>query len=83
MSTTNTQAFVVRVISETMEVEPDEFTMQTDLLEELDADSLMILEVVARIETEFGFRIEETQIPEMTSGDAICNIVMQTQKLAA
>ncbi|MBE1555095.1 acyl carrier protein [Sporosarcina limicola] len=63
------------IIAEVLEVEIDEVKAETDLVEELDADSMMALEIMATIEKEFRVKIPENEIQNFTTLDAIIKIV--------
>lgn len=54
---------VVNMISEISEIEAGKITEKSNLYEELAIDSLTILDIVSRLEEEWGFRL--TDYPEL------------------
>ena len=63
------------ILAETLEIDASLITRNANLLEDLGADSLMMLEVLARLDDEFGINIEQSQLARMTSQLAIEQIV--------
>ena len=59
-------ARIIKVVAAQLEIDPGEIG-ETDLLvEDLDADSLTLVSVLAALEQEFRVSIETEQIPRMT-----------------
>lgn len=58
----NTYDRLVEIISEVMGVEPRVITEKTNLFEDLEADSITVLEIVSRIEEKWKFEL--TDYPE-------------------
>lgn len=54
-------------IAEICEVDLDEVTEEADFIDDLGADSLKALELLASLEKEFGIKIPETSLKRMTS----------------
>ncbi|KMJ56145.1 acyl carrier protein [Bacillus sp. LL01] len=63
------------IIAEVLEVEVEEVEMETDLVEELEADSMMALEIMATIEKEFGMKIPEDELPNFGSLKEISEVL--------
>ncbi len=63
------------ILAETLEIDASLITRDANLLEDLGADSLMMLEVLARLDGEFGINIEQSQLARMTSQLTIEQIV--------
>jgi len=78
MNAINVEKFVNQILSETLEVSSSDITPEVDLLDDLGADSLMILEVMARIDTQFKIEIDQSRIAEMISPKAICDVVLSS-----
>lgn len=53
------------LISENLDVNKDDITEETDLINDLDADSLDIVELAMAIEDEFDLAIEDDQLEEI------------------
>jgi len=58
-------------------IEIDEFADDAHLSEELGIDSMMLIEIVARIEQRYQVKVAEQYLPEMTSVDAIYTVVTE------
>ena len=55
-----------------MDADPDEMTMETKIAEELDADSLDVVELLMSIEDEFDVEIPDEEIENLkTIGDVV------------
>lgn len=60
---------VRNIVAEVLEVEVEEVTDNADYVNDLGADSLKALELLATLEQEYGISIPETQLPRLTSFD--------------
>ena len=61
-----------KIIAEVLDVEEDEITMDTRLLEDLGADSLDAVEIIMGIEEEFDIEIPSEEAEKIvTVGDAV------------
>jgi len=66
---------VKSIISEKLGVEEDEIAMDSDLTEDLGADSLDLVDLVMAFEDEFDFKVEDEQIESIsTVGDIVESI---------
>ncbi|MBN2219442.1 MAG: acyl carrier protein [Kosmotogaceae bacterium] len=66
---------VKTIISEKLGVEEDEIAMDSDLTEDLGADSLDLVDLVMAFEDEFDFKVEDEQIENIsTVGDIVESI---------
>ena len=60
------------MIAEQLEIEEDEITMDSALIEDLGADSLDVVDLVMSIEDEFEIEVPDEAIENMrTIGDAV------------
>lgn len=55
---------IKNMIAEQLDIDPEEITMQTDLIADLNADSLDAVEVLTQIEEEFGIEIPDEMTEE-------------------
>ena len=63
---------VQAIIVEQLGVEPDEVTMQASFRDDLEADSLDLVELIMAFEEEFGGEISDEQAQQIeTVGDAV------------
>ena len=65
------------IITDVMELEPGELTQTSDFVNEYDADSLMAIDIIARIERDMGVRIPNEALPEMVNLSAVFDVVMR------
>lgn len=64
---------LLTLVGEVIEVE--EFASDAHLSEDMGIDSMMLIEIAARIEQRYQLKVAEEYLPQMTSVDAICDIV--------
>jgi len=84
MPNTNRSTLIRQIVAAVLEVEPESIGDDTDFVMELGADSLSVIEVMARLESALNLRIDQTQLARMTSVAAICGIVADaSQPMAA
>ena len=61
-----------QIIAEELAVEEAKITMETDILEDLEADSLDVIDLIMTLEDEFGIEIPEDQVENFrTVGDLV------------
>ena len=53
------------ILAEQLSIDADTITMETDMLNDLDADSLDVVDVVMSLEDEFGIEIPDEAIEGM------------------
>jgi acyl carrier protein len=63
------------IITDILELEPGELTGTSDFIDDHDADSLMAIDIIARIEREMGVRIPNEALPEMVNLQAVVGLV--------
>ncbi|HIU87662.1 MAG TPA: acyl carrier protein [Candidatus Avilachnospira avistercoris] len=60
------------IIADVLSIDPSEISMETSFVEDLDADSLDLAQIVMGIEDEFGIEIPQDEIEKIvTVGDAV------------
>ncbi len=62
---------VKQVMVDTLNLSEDEIQETSDLVKDLEIDSLDVMELVMALEEEFGIKIPDDQIAELTSVDKI------------
>ena len=62
-----TQSKVVEIIAELLGVEEDEVTLESRFREDLEADSLDLVELIMRFEEEFGGEISDEDAQSITT----------------
>ena len=59
-------------LAEQLRIEPERITMDSDLLNDFEADSLDIVDMVMTLEDEFGIEVPDEAIQDMhTVGDVV------------
>ncbi len=60
------------IICDQLDLEEDKVTMDSDIMEDFEADSLDVVDLVMSIEDEFGLEVPDDQIENFrTVGDAV------------
>ena len=63
------------IICDQLDLEEDKVTMDSDIMEDFEADSLDVVDLVMSIEDEFGLEVPDDQIENFrTVGDVVCYI---------
>lgn len=65
---------IQEITAEQLDIDPNTITMETSFLEDLDADSLDVMELMYAIEDEFGVELEDEEDSIVTVGDAVSYI---------
>lgn len=60
---------LITEIAEDMDVDAEKITDSANLVEDLELDSMALLEVLASMEKKFGISIPESEFPNLTSID--------------
>jgi len=70
---------LMETISEIIEVDRSEIEGKEDmnLFEGLQVDSLLALEIVATVESQYGIKIEDEQLEDLTSFNKILDLLMK------
>ena len=66
---------VVQIIADTLSVDSSEITKDTNLLEDLEADSLNAVEVMLELEDEFDIEFEDLDIEQFSTVDKIVELI--------
>ncbi|HIX12160.1 MAG TPA: acyl carrier protein [Candidatus Anaerofilum faecale] len=60
------------MLAEQLDIEEDKITMESDILEDFEADSLDVVDMVMTLEDEFGIEIPDEEIENLhTVGDVV------------
>lgn len=60
------------MLAEQLDIEEDKITMESDILEDFEADSLDVVDMVMSLEDEFGIEIPDEQVENLrTVGDVV------------
>lgn len=70
-----------QILCDQLDLEEDKVTMESDIVEDLEADSLDVVDLVMTIEDEFGLEVPDDQIEGFrTVGDVVRYIEANTVK---
>ena len=56
-----------KILSDQLEIDEASITMESDLVEDLKADSLAIVELIMDLEQEFDMEIPDEELPKVTT----------------
>ena len=70
---------VQRALAEQFEVSPDTITLHTNLVDDLGADSLDVVELIMSIEDEFGVSISDEEAANLVTVQRIVDYVEKLQ----
>ena len=59
-----------------LSVETDQITMEANFADDLDADSLDLVELVMALEEEFGVEVKEEELEGITTAGAAYNLII-------
>lgn len=68
---------VMRIIAEISEVNESEIRMESELVDDLEVDSMMSLEILTELEREFDIRISEKDLADFVTVRDIFNFVKE------
>jgi acyl carrier protein len=68
-------ARIIKVVAAQLEIDPNEIGEADHLVEDLDADSLTLVSVLAALEQEFRVSIETELLPRMTDVRGIRSVI--------
>ncbi len=67
------------VITEALELEPDELEPEGRFIEEYGGDSLRAIEILAQLEKRLGIEIPQERLPEMVNLNRVRDVVLDLQ----
>lgn len=70
------------IIAKIIEAEPEKIKPDTHFIEELGADSMMALEIMATLEKKYGINIPEEDLPKLSSLQQVVQLVTQLKSNA-
>jgi acyl carrier protein len=80
---TNTEKQLLNILSEVLEINRNQLKAkrEANIFKEFGVDSLLALEILARIEREFDIKIEDDEIPGLDNFNAILSLTNKKLKL--
>ncbi|ADI09862.1 acyl carrier protein [Streptomyces sp. NPDC000941] len=71
------QETIKEIVTDILEIDPDEVTETSLFKEEHDADSLRAIEILAALEKEFNVVIPQAQLSRMTNLEGVYEVVSE------
>ena len=71
----NLESEIRSLVAKIIEVDPQKITLETNFVEELGADSMMALEIMAALEKKYNITIPEEALPKMVNLTQVIDIV--------
>ncbi|MBY8345274.1 acyl carrier protein [Streptomyces spinosirectus] len=81
--TTEQDEILRAIVIDVLELEPEELTDTSSFVDDHDADSLLAIEILARIEKDLGVAIPQDDLTQMTNLDGVRSVVSRCLKEAA
>jgi acyl carrier protein len=66
---------VKSILADQFDVEEDSITMDTDIVEDLGADSLDVMDLIMTLSDEFDMQVEDSEIGNLTTVGALVNYI--------
>jgi len=66
---------VKNILAAQFDVDEDSITMETDILEDLGADSLDVMDLMMTLGDEFDMQVDESEIENITTVGALVNFI--------
>ncbi len=71
---------VKELIADQLCISPDDIADDADIVVDLGADSLDVVEMLMTLEDEFGIKLKDDQVNKIRSVNAICEIIESNKK---
>ncbi len=75
MTIENLDQSIREIVSDVLEIEPEEITQTSLFAEDHGADSLRAIEILARIEKTLGVEIPQEELPQMVNLESVRAVV--------
>ena len=70
---------VIEILADQLSVDPSIITEDSNLVDDLDADSLAVIDLVMCLEDEFGMEIPDTEVENLKTVGAIVRYIEDNQ----
>jgi acyl carrier protein len=75
---TTRTARIKEIVCDVLEIEEDEMTETSHFIDDHEADSLLAIEILAMLEKEFKVTIEQSELPNMVTLEAVYKVVSES-----
>ena len=70
---------VIEILADQLSVDPSIITEDSNLVDDLDADSLAVIDLVMCLEDEFGIEVPDTEVENLKTVGAIVQYIENNQ----
>lgn len=70
---------VIEILADQLSVDPSIITEDSNLVDDLDADSLTVIDLVMCLEDEFGIEVPDTEVENLKTVGAIVRYIEENQ----
>lgn len=70
---------VIEILADQLSVDPDIITEDSNLVDDLDADSLSVIDLIMCLEDEFGIEVPDTEVENLKTVGAIVHYIEENQ----
>lgn len=70
---------VIEILADQLSVDPSIITEDSNLVDDLDADSLAVIDLVMCLEDEFGIEVPDTEVENLKTVGAIVRYIEDNQ----
>lgn len=71
---------VQKMLAEQLDISPDKITLQSEIVKDLGADSLDVVELLMRLEEEFGITLPDGEMENIKTVQDIIDMLEKIQK---
>jgi acyl carrier protein len=75
---TTRTARIKEIVCDVLEIDEDEMTETSHFIDDHEADSLLAIEILAMLEKEFKVTIEQSELPNMVTLEAVYKVVSES-----
>ena len=70
---------VIEILADQLSVDPDMINEDSNLVDDLDADSLAVIDLIMCLEDEFGIEVPDTEVENLKTVGAIVHYIEENQ----
>lgn len=70
---------VIEIVADQLSIDPEDITEDSNLVDDLDADSLTVIDLVMCLEDEFGIEVPDDEVENLKTVGAIAHYIEDNQ----
>lgn len=70
---------VIEIVADQLSIDPEDITEDSHLVDDLDADSLTVIDLVMCLEDEFGIEVPDDEVENLKTVGAIAHYIEDNQ----